>query len=197
MYWRFSSECLLLFALFSQPKAPVITRVCYLLECAHFVHQCNRGQWPTWLKMNTPTGYRASKGASGPMGHHHSGSIGPGHFQHQQTLQQRKTQALQLQASKLFHQWAEVSAEANTGNKKREQRLYPVLGYPSDFGREIYGGCWKQIMISGNSFVIRSSSNLSLSPSRSREREFACSRHNSSTDLGLNSSSYSSTRTDH
>ena len=29
-----------------QPKAPVVTRACYLLECAYYVHQCNRGQKP-------------------------------------------------------------------------------------------------------------------------------------------------------
>ena len=29
-----------------QPKAPVVTRACYLLECAYYVHQCNRGQIP-------------------------------------------------------------------------------------------------------------------------------------------------------
>ncbi len=73
-----------------QPRAPVITRACYLLECANFVHQCNRGQWPTWLKMNLPA-YRPSRGqvlSTQPV--------------------QRRLQILQLQASKMFHQWAEV-----------------------------------------------------------------------------------------
>ena len=76
-----------------QPKAPVLTRACYLLECAHFVHQCNRGQWPTWLKMNLPT-YRPSRG----------GWPAPS----QQLPIQRRALAMQLQASKMFHQWAEV-----------------------------------------------------------------------------------------
>ncbi len=68
----------------------MITRACYLLECANFVHQCNRGHWPAWLKMNLPA-YRPSRGqvlSTQPI--------------------QRRLQILQLQASKMFHQWAEV-----------------------------------------------------------------------------------------
>ena len=75
-----------------QPKAPVVTRACYFLECAHFVHQCNRGQWPTWLKMNLPV-FRPSKGNN----------------LNAQPMVQRRTQILQLQATKMFYQWAEVS----------------------------------------------------------------------------------------
>lgn len=33
-------------------KAPVIARAAFLLECCHFVHRCNRGQWPGWMRMN-------------------------------------------------------------------------------------------------------------------------------------------------
>ena len=33
-------------------KAPVLSRAAFLLECCHFVHRCNRGQWPGWMKMN-------------------------------------------------------------------------------------------------------------------------------------------------
>ena len=81
---------LLIAALLDLPKAPVITRACYLLECANFVHQCNRGQWPAWLKMNLPA-YRPSRGqvlSTQPV--------------------QRRLQILQLQASKSFYQWAEM-----------------------------------------------------------------------------------------
>ena len=80
---------------FPQPKAPVLTRACYLLECAHFVYQCNRGQWPSWLKMNLPT-YRPSRGGWPPPS--------------TQLPIQRRALAMQLQASKMFHQWAEVSS---------------------------------------------------------------------------------------
>ena len=70
----------------------MVTRACYFLECAHFVHQCNRGQWPTWLKMNLPV-FRPSKGNN----------------LNAQPMVQRRTQILQLQATKMFYQWAEVS----------------------------------------------------------------------------------------
>jgi hypothetical protein len=82
-----------------QPKAPVIARACYLLECAHFVHQCNRGQWPSWIKMNLPVARAARTGAAVPTLL----------AQQQLSAQTRRTQVLQLQATKMFHQWAEVS----------------------------------------------------------------------------------------
>ena len=81
-----------------QPKAPVIARACYLLECAHFVHQCNRGQWPSWIKMTRPGPNRPSRMA-GPMT--------PAQ-QQQMSAQTRRTQVLQLQAAKMFHAWAEM-----------------------------------------------------------------------------------------
>ena len=96
-----------------QPKASVVTRACYLLECAHFVHQCNRGQWPSWLKAQLPP-FRPSKqgvygqhplfGGGGRMGDASS----PGVPITVQSVQQRRAIAMQLQASKAFHQWAEV-----------------------------------------------------------------------------------------
>ena len=71
----------------------MVTRACYFLECAHFVHQCNRGQWPTWLKMNLPV-FRPSKPGNNCL--------------NAQSMVQRRTQILQLQATKMFYQWAEV-----------------------------------------------------------------------------------------
>ena len=79
---------------FFQPRAPVVTRACYLLECAYYVHQCNRGHWPSWLKMNLPSGgSRPSRGTS---------------LIHTQPLATRRSISMQLQASKMFHQWGEV-----------------------------------------------------------------------------------------
>ncbi|XP_048588212.1 protein unc-80 homolog isoform X2 [Nematostella vectensis] len=33
-------------------EAPVVARAALLLECAYFVHRCNRGEWPMWLRAN-------------------------------------------------------------------------------------------------------------------------------------------------
>uniref|UniRef100_A0A0K2T575 Uncharacterized protein n=1 Tax=Lepeophtheirus salmonis TaxID=72036 RepID=A0A0K2T575_LEPSM len=95
-------DSLLIAALLDLPKAPIITRACYLLECAYFVQQCNKGQWPIWLKNNvananplfqkTGRGYSLSANNPGP---------------NSQPLQKR-TVSLQLQAAKMFHQWAEM-----------------------------------------------------------------------------------------
>ncbi|CAB4054728.1 UNC80 [Lepeophtheirus salmonis] len=73
-------DSLLIAALLDLPKAPIITRACYLLECAYFVQQCNKGQWPIWLKNNDLT----------------------------PNLFKREPFSLQLQAAKMFHQWAEM-----------------------------------------------------------------------------------------
>ncbi|XP_066269985.1 protein unc-80 homolog isoform X2 [Branchiostoma lanceolatum] len=32
-------------------EAPVVARAAVLLECAHFVHLCNRGDWPGWMRV--------------------------------------------------------------------------------------------------------------------------------------------------
>ena len=31
-------------------KHQVLSRACFLLHCAHTVHECNKGNWPAWLK---------------------------------------------------------------------------------------------------------------------------------------------------
>ena len=62
-----------------------------LLECAHFVHQCNKGHWPAWMKLNFPM-FRPSM----PL-NNRTASSGL-----------RRTHVLQRSAGKLFYQWAEV-----------------------------------------------------------------------------------------
>ncbi|VDK78150.1 unnamed protein product [Litomosoides sigmodontis] len=34
-------------------KSPVLARASLLLECAFFVHRCNRGDWPEWIRSNS------------------------------------------------------------------------------------------------------------------------------------------------
>ncbi|KAG7310085.1 hypothetical protein JYU34_004625 [Plutella xylostella] len=73
-------DALLLPALLTLPNTVVVGRAAYLLECAHLVHNCNKGQWPYWLKSNI------SKKEAVPS-------------------PQIKRQRL---AGKLFYQWAEA-----------------------------------------------------------------------------------------
>ncbi|XP_050045385.1 protein unc-80 homolog [Dermacentor andersoni] len=72
-------------------KAPVVSRAALFFECAHFVHRCNKGQWPTWMKLNLPvfrpSGPLANRGT--PSGMH-------------------RIHILQRAAGKLFFQWAEA-----------------------------------------------------------------------------------------
>ncbi|XP_076183174.1 unc80, NALCN channel complex subunit isoform X2 [Ptiloglossa arizonensis] len=52
----------LMAAILDLPYAPVVARTCLLLECAHFVHQCNKGQWPTWMKLSESHGMQRTAG---------------------------------------------------------------------------------------------------------------------------------------
>ncbi|XP_075975825.1 unc80, NALCN channel complex subunit isoform X2 [Anticarsia gemmatalis] len=75
-----SPDALFMAALLDLPHTVVVGRAAILLECAHLVHNCNKGQWPYWLKSNT------SKNTV---------SLSP----------QLRRQRL---AGKLFYQWAEA-----------------------------------------------------------------------------------------
>nr|XP_037867403.1 protein unc-80 homolog isoform X7 [Bombyx mori] len=72
-------DALFMAALLDLPHTAVVGRAAIMLECAHLVHNCNKGQWPYWLKSNV-------KGAT---------SLSP----------QLRRQRL---AGKLFYQWAEA-----------------------------------------------------------------------------------------
>lgn len=78
-------------AILDLPQAPLITRATFLLECAHFVHLCNRGQWPSWMKQNL-TSFRPS----GPLNSRASVSASA-----------RRVHILQRTSGKMFYQWAE------------------------------------------------------------------------------------------
>lgn len=78
-------------AILDLPQAPLITRATFLLECAHFVHLCNRGQWPNWMKQNL-----SSFRPSGPINSRASVSTSV-----------RRVHILQRSAGKMFYQWAE------------------------------------------------------------------------------------------
>ncbi|VVC92531.1 unnamed protein product [Leptidea sinapis] len=77
-------DALFMAALLDLPHTVVVGRAAMLLECAHLVHNCNKGQWPYWLKSNIAI----KNPVSVP-----SGSL----------LLKR-----QRLAGKLFYQWAEA-----------------------------------------------------------------------------------------
>ena len=79
--------------MFLQPQAPLVTRATFLLECAHFVHLCNKGQWPVWMKQNIAN-YRPS-----------GANISANQIKQQtNTTSTRRTHILQRTAGKMFHQ---------------------------------------------------------------------------------------------
>lgn len=73
-------------------EAPVVARASLFLECARFVHRCNRGNWPEWMKGHhvNITKRGLSRGRSPIVGN-------------------KRNQKLQWHAAKHFCQWGDVS----------------------------------------------------------------------------------------
>ena len=89
----------------AQPQAPVVARAAFLFECAHFVHRCNRGHWPSWMKLNLPF-YRPS----GPLSNRGTPSG------------QRRTHILQRLGGRMFFSWAEVRRSADRWTERPSDR---------------------------------------------------------------------------
>uniref|UniRef100_A0A2S2Q2N9 Protein unc-80 n=1 Tax=Sipha flava TaxID=143950 RepID=A0A2S2Q2N9_9HEMI len=79
----------LISAAFDLPNTPVLARAVFLLECCHFVHCCNKGQWSTWMKMTRPSGLN---------------------FKPTVISGTKKSVVVQHNAGKLFRQWGEIIA---------------------------------------------------------------------------------------
>lgn len=98
-------------AILDLPQAPLITRATFLLECANFVHLCNRGQWPSWMKQNLPS-FRPS----GPIQNRASVSTSI-----------RRIHIMQRSAGKTFYQWAECIGIRLEEMIKNEKSSYDHL----------------------------------------------------------------------
>ncbi|KAF5273419.1 hypothetical protein FQA39_LY07436 [Lamprigera yunnana] len=81
----------LLTAVLDLPHAAIVSRAAVLLECSNFVHCCNKGQWPSWMKLSFPM-FRPS----GPLP-----TRGP-------NSGIRRSHITQRAAGKMFYQWAEM-----------------------------------------------------------------------------------------
>lgn len=73
-----------------QPNSTVVARAALLLECSYYVHCCNKGQWPTWMRWTHDT-FRPS----GPL---------PAKAVFSSLKRPQRV------AAKMFYQWAEVSS---------------------------------------------------------------------------------------
>ncbi|XP_049834730.1 protein unc-80 homolog isoform X4 [Schistocerca gregaria] len=110
----------LLAASLDLPHAPVVARAALLLECAHFVHSCNKGQWPAWMKLNFPM-FRPS----GPIP---ARGVPTG---------LKRTHTQQRTAGKMFYQWGEA-----LGNRleellqKDKQHVPEVVSMVTEEGRQ-------------------------------------------------------------
>ncbi|XP_044582754.1 protein unc-80 homolog isoform X6 [Cotesia glomerata] len=110
----------LISAILDLPHAPVVARASLLLECAHLVHQCNKGHWPTWMKINLPI-FRPSIAMStrnAPSG-------------------LRRTHVLQRAAGKLFYQWAEaISARLEEFMNEDKKNVDQIIALVNDESKQ-------------------------------------------------------------
>ncbi|CAG5074204.1 Similar to unc80: Protein unc-80 homolog (Drosophila melanogaster) [Cotesia congregata] len=110
----------LIAAILDLPHAPVVARASLLLECAHLVHQCNKGHWPTWMKINLPI-FRPSIAMStrnAPSG-------------------LRRTHVLQRAAGKLFYQWAEaISARLEEFMNEDKKNVDQIIALVNDESKQ-------------------------------------------------------------
>ncbi|KER27384.1 hypothetical protein T265_05560 [Opisthorchis viverrini] len=92
--------------------APVVARACLLLECAAFVHRCNRGEWAGWMKFNLPSSFHHSAASSHPTSVRPSpgtgvGSGASGGSGTNVDSSVSDIAALKRNAGRLFHAWGE------------------------------------------------------------------------------------------
>ena len=110
----------LLAAILDLPHAPVVSRAALLLECAYFVHNCNKGQWPTWMKLNFPM-FRPSmpsQARGAPSGI-------------------RRTHILQRSSGKLFYQWAEaLGSRLEEMLQKDKQHIPDIVSMVTEENRQ-------------------------------------------------------------
>lgn len=100
-------------------KSPIAVRAAIYFECANFVHRCNRGQWPSWMRINFNMHRSSNAGImqSNAAKYRKSSSI-------QRTA--RSNTLMYRAAGKAFYSWAEaigarleelIQAEQESANK--------------------------------------------------------------------------------
>ncbi|KRZ18184.1 Protein unc-80 -like protein [Trichinella zimbabwensis] len=97
-------------------KAPVISRAAVLVECAYFVHRCNRGYWPEWIRMGQPS---KSFTSGAPLGRGTPSVL-------------RGTNLLQKNAGKMFYHWALALGSKLNSILNQEKSTYSNFSVPTD-----------------------------------------------------------------
>jgi len=84
-------------------KSPICIRAAIYLECANFVHRCNRGQWPSWMKMNVSSIHRNSNTGV-------TQSLSSSKFRKSSSIQRtaRNNTLMYRAAGRAFYCWAEA-----------------------------------------------------------------------------------------
>ncbi|XP_018896454.1 protein unc-80 homolog isoform X1 [Bemisia tabaci] len=117
----------LIAAVLDLPNTAVVARAAFLLECSYFVHCCNKGQWPQWMKFNfpmfRPSGPFINRGSTVPIG-------------------VRRSQNLQRAAGKMFYLWGEaISAKLEEMLLEDKQHITEIVTMLCDENKQ------KQLLI--------------------------------------------------
>ncbi|XP_074657337.1 protein unc-80 homolog [Tubulanus polymorphus] len=97
-------------------EASIVARATFMLECAHFVHRCNRGDWPNWMKLNLPS-FR---------------QVGPLHSRNQPSAYKRNTM-MQRMAGRMFYSWGEmIGIHLENILRKENQNRFDVVNQVRD-----------------------------------------------------------------
>ncbi|CAJ0941559.1 unnamed protein product, partial [Mesorhabditis belari] len=104
-----------------QLKSPVVARASLLLELAHFVNRCNRGDWPDWIRSS----HARTFSLGGPLANRGTPSA------------TRRMHTLQRTAGRYFYQWAlhigEQLARLLEKGENREKRELKMGDVMEDF----------------------------------------------------------------
>ncbi|VDN04676.1 unnamed protein product [Thelazia callipaeda] len=73
-------------------KSPVLARASLLLECASFVHRCNKGDWPEWIRSSSARQF-SGFASNNPLGNRGTPSS------------TRRMHLIQRAAGRCFYQW--------------------------------------------------------------------------------------------
>lgn len=97
-----------------------------LLECAHFIHRCNHGDWPEWIR--TSNNQSRTIGMTG-----HLSTTGSGGGQ-RVTSGSKRTFLIQRAAGRNFYEWAlqigirlQISLENDNFNSKLDKKKLKML----------------------------------------------------------------------
>uniref|UniRef100_A0A5S6PYL0 UNC80 domain-containing protein n=1 Tax=Trichuris muris TaxID=70415 RepID=A0A5S6PYL0_TRIMR len=102
-------------------KAPVIARAALLVECCYFVHRCNKGLWPEWIRTGQPM---KSMSSTVPLGRCTPSVL-------------KGASIIQKNAGHMFYQWALTLSARLEGLLGQEKGCSTAQSTPGGDGQKL------------------------------------------------------------